>query len=98
MKKWWEKLKDVVVHKILGLDDAPSRIAWGVFLGCVVAMTPTLGLQILLYVSLATLLRVNKLSGIPILFISNPFTAVPLYGFCWWVGNLLLHGVDQVAV
>src|SRR5690606_40908007 len=32
----------------------------------------------------------NKLSGIPILFITNPFTAVPLYWFVWKVGGLAL--------
>jgi len=63
-----------------------------VFLGFMVAMTPTLGLQIVLYLGLATLLRVNKVAGVPILFISNPLTAVPLYGFCCWFGHLLLHG------
>ena len=88
----WQRLKDLVIRRILGLEDSPQRIAWGVFLGFVVAMTPTIGFQILLYVALATLLRVNKVAGIPILFISNPVSAVPLYSFCWWVGNQLLHG------
>ena len=62
---------------LLRVRDTPRRIAWGVFLGSVVAMTPTLGFQIVLYVAIATVLRANKLSGIPILFISNPITAVP---------------------
>ncbi|MBK6808642.1 MAG: DUF2062 domain-containing protein [Sandaracinaceae bacterium] len=90
--KLWTRLKNVVVSGILGLDDSPQRIALGVFLGFVVAMTPTLGLQIVIYVALAALLRVNKVAGVPILFITNPVTAVPVYGFCWWLGNLVLHG------
>ena len=57
--KLWTRLKNVVVSGILGLDDSPQRIALGVFLGFVVAMTPTLGLQIVIYVALAALLRVN---------------------------------------
>ena len=88
----WGRLKDMVVTRILGLDDSPQRIARGVFLGFLVAMTPTLGLQIVLYVTLAAILRVNKVSGVPILFITNPVTALPLYGFCWWLGNVVLHG------
>ncbi len=87
-------LRNVLVHRILGVEDTPNRIAWGVFLGFVVGFSPTLGLQILLYVALATLFRVNKISGIPIIFISNPFTAVPLYYFNWQVGRFLLSGAS----
>jgi uncharacterized protein (DUF2062 family) len=92
MTRLWRRLVDVVVHRILGVDDTPHRIAWGVLLGFVVAWTPTLGFQIMIYVAIASLLRANKISGIPILFISNPFTAVPLYWFCWWVGAFILRG------
>src|SRR5690606_35711270 len=85
-----DQFKRVLVHNILGLDDTPHRIALGVLLGFVIAFTPTLGFQIILYVAVAALLRANKLSGIPILFITNPFTAVPLYWFVWKVGGLVL--------
>jgi len=88
----FRRLKNLIVNRILGVADTPQRIAFGVFLGCVVAFTPTIGLQIVLYVAIATVLRANKVSGIPILFISNPVTAVPLYWFCWWVGALVMHG------
>ena len=90
----YHRMRSAVVHGILGVRDTPRRIAWGVFLGSVVAMTPTLGFQIVLYVAIATVLRANKLSGIPILFISNPITAVPLYWFCWKVSAVVL-GSDQ---
>lgn len=90
--KLWRRLRALVVNGILGLDDSPQRIALGVLLGFMVAMTPTLGLQIVIYVALAAVLRVNKVSGVPILFITNPFTAVPVYGACWWLGNIVLHG------
>ena len=96
MGRLWRRLKDVVVNRILGVADTPHRIAWGVLLGSVIAWTPTIGLQIVLYVAIATALRANKISGIPILFISNPVSAVPLYWFCWWVGNLILHGGGEM--
>ena len=88
----WQRLKHVIVHRILGVADTPHRIAWGVLLGFVIGWTPTIGLQIVLYVATATLLRANKISGVPVLFISNPFTAVPLYWFAWKVGRFVLHG------
>lgn len=85
-----QRARSAVIHGILGVADTPQRIAWGVFIGTVIAWTPTLGLQIVLYIGLATLLRANKLSGIPVLFISNPFTAVPLYWLCWRLGAAIL--------
>jgi len=88
----WRRFRNVIVLRILGVADTPHRIAWGVLLGFLVAMTPTIGLQIVLYLMIATALRANKVSGIPILFISNPFTAVPLYYFCFWLGSLVRHG------
>lgn len=86
------RLKNLIVTRILGVSDSPRRIAWGVFLGTIVAWTPTLGFQIMLYVGIATLLRANKVAGIPILFISNPFTAVPLYWSCWKLGDFVVNG------
>lgn len=97
MTRWWARLKGVVINKILGVADTPHRIAWGVFLGFIIGWTPTLGFQIVLYVTTASLLRANKVSGIPIVFISNPFSAVPLYYFAWWVGNLALHGGGDMS-
>lgn len=93
----WQRLKNLVVHQILGVADTPHRIAWGVFIGGMIAWTPTLGLQIVLYLAFATLLRANKVSGIPILFISNPFTAVPLYWFAWKVGDTVLNDDEAAA-
>ena len=61
-------------------------LAAGIFTGCY----PFFGLQIVLGVALASLLR-----GCPILaaagtWISNPVTALPLYWFNYQVGSLLL--------
>ena len=91
------RLQQIVFHNVLHLDDTPHRIAWGVFIGSMIAFTPTLGLQIVLYIPLAALLRANKVSGIPILFISNPFTAVPLYYTTWSVGAAVLHPETEVT-
>lgn len=93
----WRRLKQIVFHNILHLDDTPHRIAWGVFLGAMIAFTPTLGLQIVLYIPVAALLRANTISGIPVLFISNPFTAVPLYYTTWSVGAAVLHPEKEVT-
>lgn len=97
LREIWRRLQQIVVHNILHLDDTPHRIAWGVFIGAIIAFTPTLGLQIVIYLPLAALLRANKVSGIPILFISNPFTAVPLYYATWSVGAAVLRPEKEVT-
>ena len=48
LRDTWRRLKQIVLHNILHLDDTPHRIAWGVFIGAMIAFTPTLGLQIVL--------------------------------------------------
>ena len=96
-RDFWRRVQQIVIHNILHLDDTPHRIAWGVFIGTIIAFTPTLGLQILIYIPIATLLRANKVSGIPILFISNPLTAVPLYYSTWKVGAAVMHPDKEVT-
>ena len=93
----WRRLQQIVFHNILHADDTPHRIAWGVFIGVMIAFTPTLGLQIVLYLPISALLRANKVSGIPLLFISNPFTAAPLYYVTWSVGAAVLHPEKEVT-
>ena len=94
---FWHRFRDLVIHRILRLDDTPHRIAWGVALGTMVGFTPTLGIQIPIYLLLAAALRANQVAGVPILFISNPFTAVPLYYFVGKVGSFVLHGGEATT-
>ncbi len=94
----WPKIKHLVVHNVLHLDDTPHRIAFGVFLGFIVGATPTIGLQMLIYVAIATVLGANKVSGILPVWLSNPVTAVPLYYSNWRIGQFLLGGeADDAA-
>ncbi|MGF1468235.1 MAG: DUF2062 domain-containing protein [Sandaracinaceae bacterium] len=88
------RLWRIMVDQVIGLEDTPHRIAWGVFLGFVVAFTPTVGIQMLLVVSACTLLRANKVAGLPAVWISNPITMVPLYYACWRLGSWVL-GTNQ---
>lgn len=88
----WRGLKDLLVHSILQLDDTPHRIAFGVFWGFFIGATPTIGLQVMLYWLIASILGANRLSGIPPIWLSNPLTAVPLYYGEWQIGRWLMTG------
>ena len=97
LRRGWEKLKGWFIH-LLHLDDSAHRIALGVAIGAFVAMTPTWGIQMLLVVGLAWLCRANKVAGIPVVWITNPATNVPVYSFCYIVGRALVGGpgLDEV--
>jgi uncharacterized protein (DUF2062 family) len=86
------RVKRFFIYRVLHVDDTPHRIALGVAIGIFVTWTPTIGFQMILTVALATLLRSNKAVGVPFVWISNPFTLVPIYYpnyrlGCWMLGR-----------
>jgi uncharacterized protein (DUF2062 family) len=91
IRRAWEKIKVEFVH-ILHLDDSAHRIALGMAVGAFVAVTPTWGIQMLLVVGVAWLVRANKVAGIPMVWLTNPFTNVPIYSFCYIVGQAIAGG------
>ena len=86
----WRKLRHVVLHLLLHADDPPGRLALGAAIGVFVTFTPTFGIQMLLVVFAAWLLRANKTVGLPIVWISNPATLILIYYPCYFVGRSLL--------
>ena len=80
-----------VVHRILRTDDSPSRIARGVAIGVFMAFLPLMGLQMLLVLAASLILRANKLVGLPIVWISNPFTMGLIYYPGYLLGSALLR-------
>jgi len=87
-----KRTKRFFVYRVLSLDDTPHRIALGLAIGIFVTFTPTIGLQMLLTVLLATLFRANKAVGVPFVWISNPLTIVPVYGPSFLLGSWMLGG------
>ena len=61
-------------------------LAAGIFMGCF----PFFGLQIVLGVALASVVRGNHILAAAGTWISNPFTYLPLYWFNYQLGCLLL--------
>lgn len=92
MRRLWPRIRYLISHYILHLDDTPHRIALGVFLGCFIGSTPTIGIQVLLYFACVAVIPANKLSGLPPIWITNPLTAVPFFYMNWRLGGFLLTG------
>ena len=90
------RTRQFVLHNILHADDPPHRLALGVAIGVWVTFTPTIGVQMVLAVALAWLLGANKVVGLPVIWVSNPATFVPIYWPSYWLGATLL-GREQIG-
>ncbi|MDZ4852569.1 MAG: DUF2062 domain-containing protein [Pirellulaceae bacterium] len=86
----WRRSREFIIHNILHADDPPHRLALGVGLAMFVTFTPTIGFQMGLVFALCWFLGGNKLVGLPLVWISNPATLVPIYYPCLWLGETLL--------
>ena len=92
-------VSDWLVKRLLHADDPPHRLALGAAIGMFVTFLPLIGFQMALVVVLATLLRANKAVGLPIVWITNPATIVPVFYACYVIGRLMLgHRADRVAL
>ncbi len=87
MSRSWLRARKFLAHKVLHTNDTPHAIALGAAVAVLVAFLPLIGLQTVISVGLAALLRANKAVCIPIVWITNPFTMVPIYGFCLALGR-----------
>ncbi|NET35075.1 MAG: DUF2062 domain-containing protein, partial [Cyanothece sp. SIO1E1] len=66
-------------------------LAAGVFAGCF----PLLGLQTIIGIMLATLMRGNKIMAAAGTWVSNPLTYVPIYALNFQVGKWFLGSTEQ---
>lgn len=89
-KSYMRRIREFCVYKVLHADDPPHRLALGIAVGMFVTFMPLIGLQMLVSFFLAWLLRANKLVGIPLVWLSNPVTIVPIYYPCYLLGCKLL--------
>jgi hypothetical protein len=80
-----------MVVRFVRLRGLPEEIARGVALGIFIGMTPTFGLQMVIALFLAYLLRENRLAAILGVWITNPVTAPFIYAIEYEMGRLLLN-------
>ena len=95
------RARKFVIQKILHADDTPHAIALGTAVATFIAFLPLVGLQTIISISLAAALRANKAVCVPIVWITNPFTLVPIYGACFGLGRWVMaspQDTDSVFV
>jgi len=78
------------MHNVLHADDTPDAVARGVAIAVLVAFLPLVGLQTAIAIGLAAMMRANKAVCFPIVWITNPFTLVPIYGSCLALGRWVM--------
>ncbi|MBW8001912.1 MAG: DUF2062 domain-containing protein [Planctomycetes bacterium] len=84
---WLRFLKLHILHA----DDSPHRIALGAALGLFVAFLPLFGFHMLLVLALCFALRANKLIAVIFVWVSNPFTIIPIYYPSYLLGKRVLN-------
>lgn len=83
------------LRRIVGIQDSPGKIALSFGIGVFVGMSPLLGLHTILGILFAWLFRLNKFVTIVGVYITNPWTIVPIYTFATWLGAKLL-GLEHI--
>lgn len=101
-------LRGTVVHRVLGRrvfdrtlwTFSRSGVAGGLATGLFIAMTPTLGIQIVLAALAAYVLRVNVPAAVLACFVTNPVTAPIVYSLQYKLGVWVSgppQGADDLA-
>jgi uncharacterized protein (DUF2062 family) len=79
------------------VEEPPHKTALAFAIGIFLAISPLLGLHTVIGLLVAWLFRLNRVVTLTGVFVTNPWTIVPIYTFCTWVGSLIL-GVDLTII
>lgn len=80
---------------ILSIRESPVRLSLSFAIGVFIGMSPFLGIHTVLGIICAYLFRLNKFVTIIGVYITNPWTIIPIYTFSTFVGARLL-GMDRI--
>lgn len=87
VRRW---IHDRLIARILQINDTPHAIALGAAIGMFLALTPTVGVQVVLAIAICTVIRANRIAAVVLVFVSNPVTMIPIYWIDYWIGSFLL--------
>jgi uncharacterized protein (DUF2062 family) len=93
----WRRFRPFL-NWLIRLRGSPHAIARGIAIGTIVAFTPTIGLQMLIALSVATLLNANRPVSIVPTWLTNPFTIPPVYAFTYYLGRFFWPGPEPASV
>ncbi len=79
-----------IYERLINIRGEPREIALGFALGIFIGMSPTMGIQIVIAVFFASILKWNKISAAIGVLITNPLTAPIAYSITYFVGAKIL--------
>lgn len=83
---------------LLGFHGSPRQVARGLAIGIFVGLSPPLGLQMVAAAVIATLLHANRTAAVAAVWITNPFTALPIYAATYRLGLLFVPHYRPVSI
>jgi uncharacterized protein (DUF2062 family) len=83
------------IKQLLKIKDTPHRLAFAFAAGVFIGMSPLLGLHTILGIALAWIFGLNRIVTLTGVFITNPWTIVPIYTFSTWIGAKML-GINEI--
>ncbi|MGC2062730.1 MAG: DUF2062 domain-containing protein [Thermodesulfovibrionales bacterium] len=83
------------LRQVFSIGESPRRIASAFALGVFIGMSPLLGIHTVLGIAFAWVLKLNRLVTLVGVYVTNPWTIVPIYTFGTWLGARLL-GIDHI--
>ena len=91
---WLSRPLRLTYLKLLRLRGKPDVVAKGLAVGVFAGCFPFFGIQSLLGIALATILRGSKVAAMAATWISNPLTYVPIFVFNYNIGKIILGTKD----
>ncbi len=98
MARYILRTRKFIRDKILHTGDSPHRIALGVAVAVFVSLLPIPMSQTVVAIALAALLRANKAVCIPVVWVTNPLTAIPIWAFCLAIGQFVLDAPADAGI
>jgi len=81
------------LRALLAIKDKPHHVAMSFSVGVFIGMSPLLGLHTIIGLVCAYLFRMNKFVTITGVYVTNPWTIIPIYSFGTWSGMKIM-GVE----
>ncbi len=80
---------------ILSVKEPPRRLSMAFAVGIFIGMSPLFGFHTILGILVAYLFKLNRFVTLVGVYVTNPWTIIPIYTFSTWVGAVCL-GIENV--